>query len=310
MHLIPPKSPLWPDGTCDLERRVAASSILEAWGRQGLDLTMELGGIESIGLWRCRESQLQFYSPTAVGGERLYQFIARQAWYYARSKWEFTKAAELLQAVGSKTILEVGCGAGAFLETARDVGLVARGIDFNTTAVQQARDRGLKASADSLADVMATGERFSAVCAFQVLEHLDRPREFVEQAVALVEPGGHLIFCTPDGDGWLGRRLQLLDMPPHHATRWGRAAFAFLPRLFPLELVSLLSEPLSPQHYAAWAAALVDPDPVVADANLELPRRLSVRNRILVAVMRELRRLACIPQADGGQSLMAIYRRR
>lgn len=309
-HFLQPQSPLCPGAVCDLERRVAAPAILQAWGRQGLDLTMELGGLESIGLWRCRESQLQFYSPAVVGGEHLYQLIASQPWYYARKKWEFIRAVEILRASGCATVLEVGCGAGAFLEIAQDMGLRCRGIDFNTTAVQQARDLGLAASTDSLAQVSASGARFNAVCAFQVLEHLGDPREFVSKAIALVEPGGHLVFCTPDGDGWLGQRLQLLDMPPHHATRWGRAAFAFLPRLFPLEIVAIFSEPLAPQHYAAWAAAQLDPDPTATDAELHVPRRLTMRNRILVTAMRGLRRLARTGECPGGQSLMAIYRRR
>ena len=292
-----------------LEKRVAVASISRAWGEMGLDLTLELSGIDSIGLWRCRESQLQFYSPAPVGSEQLYEFIARQEWYYALNKWEFTFAAEFLKARACGSILEVGCGSGAFLQAARSMGLSATGIDFNSTAVAQARVLGLEATTNTMAEVISTGKRYGAVCAFQVLEHVGRPREFITEVVNLVEPGGYVIFCTPDGDGWLGRRLQLLDMPPHHVTRWGRAAFAFLPRVFPLDLVSLVPEPLAANHYGAWAAAVVDPDPADSELPLSIPRPLSVGKRLLVAVIRRLRRLASAAPAEG-QSLMAIYRRR
>lgn len=275
----------------------------------GFDLARELSGVESIGLWRCRESQLQFYSPAPVGSEQLYEFLARREWYYAPDKWEFTRAAEFLKAQACGSILEVGCGSGAFLKVARQMGLSAEGIDLNSAAIAQAQAGGLDASTNTMEEVVSTGKRYAAACAFQVLEHVARPAEFIAELVELVEPGGYVIFCTPDGDGWLGRRLQPLDMPPHHVTRWGRAAFAYLPQVFPLDVVSLVPEPLAARHYGAWAAALVDPDPAGPESPLSIPRPMAVGKRLLVAVMRALRRLLPPCPADG-QSLMAIYRRR
>ena len=304
------KSPLCEGGRCDLERVVDANSIRQAWAKQGLDLSAELADIDAMGLWRCRASQLQFYSPAPVGSARLYEFIAQRDWYYAADKWEFRKAVEWLQSAQSETILEIGCGAGAFLKMASSRGLNARGIDLNPVAVEAARALGLHATTDSIADILAAGTRYEAVCAFQVLEHVGDPQAFIAQAINLVAPGGHLLFCTPDGDGWLGDRLQLLDVPPHHVTRWGRAAYAFLPKLFPLELQALIPEPLETHHFGAWAASIVDPDASEDERLVRIARPLSAKNRLLVAAMRMIRRHAVPSPRDGGQSLMAIYRRR
>lgn len=275
----------------------------------GFDVAPELSGVDSIGLWRCRESQLQFYSPGPVGSEKLYEFLARREWYYAPDKWEFIRAARFLQAQACRSVLEVGCGSGAFLKIARNFGLNAEGIDLNSAGIAQANAVGLNASTSTMAELKSTGKRFGAACAFQVLEHVSRPAEFIAELVELVDPGGYVVFCTPDGDGWLGQRLQILDMPPHHVTRWGRAAFAYLPRVFPLDMVTLVQEPLAASHYGAWAATLVDPDPAGSEAPLAMPRRLSVGKRLLVAVLRGLQKLLPAFSAQG-QSLMAIYRRR
>jgi len=275
----------------------------------GFDLTCELSGVESIGLWRCRESQLRFYSPAPVGSEQLYEFLARREWYYAPEKWEFTRTAEFLITQACGSVLEVGCGSGAFLKIARNIGLGVKGIDLNSAAISQAQADGLEASTNTMAELISTGKRYGAACAFQVLEHVPRPAEFIAELVELVEPGGYVILCTPDDDGWLGRRLQPLDMPPHHVTRWGRAAFAYLPRVFPLDVVSLVTEPLAVIHYGAWAVALVDPDPPSSESPVSIPRQMPVGKRLLVAAMRALRRL--LPASPGeGQALMAIYRRR
>lgn len=303
------KSPLREGGLCDLERVIDAHSIRQAWAKQGLDMSAELAGIDAIFLWRCQTSQLQFYSPAPVGSARLYEFIARQEWYYAPDKWEFRKAIEWFQVERCETVLEIGCGSGQFLKMASAHGLNVKGIDLNPVAVEAARAVGLHATTDSLDDVYAAGVRYQAVCAFQVLEHVGDPLAFIDQVVKLVAPGGYLLFCTPDGDGWLGDRLQLLDVPPHHVTRWGRAAFAFLPQLFPLELQALIPEPLEAHHCNAWAASIMDRDASAEEGRVRIGRRLSPKNRLLVSAMRMIRQFAVPSPRDGGQSLMAIYRR-
>lgn len=193
----------------------------------------------------------------------------------------------------------MGCGSGAFLKVARKLGLSAEGIDLNSAAIAQAQTGGLDASTNTMEEVISTGKRYAAACAFQVLEDVARPAEFIAELLELVEPGGYVIVCTPDGDGWLGQRLRPLDMPPHHVTRWGRAAFAYLPQVFPLDVVSLVPEPLAACHYGAWAAALVDPGPAGSESPLSIPRQMAVGKRLLVAVMRALRRL--LPPLYGGQ---------
>ncbi len=44
----------------------------------------------------------------------------------------------------------------------------------------------------------------------------------------------------------------LLDMPPHHATRWRRPTFEFMAAKLNLDLLDVVNEPLRFVHYQAY----------------------------------------------------------
>jgi len=55
---------------------------------------------------------------------------------------------------------------------------------------------------------------------WDVLEHVNEPREFLQQAAAMVRPGGRLILSTPVRDTWFDRAGEAA----YHCT-FGRAGF-------------------------------------------------------------------------------------
>lgn len=48
-------------------------------------------------------------------------------------------------------------------------------------------------------------EKFDAVCLFEVIEHVENPREVLRQVSSLLKPGGVLIFSTPNASGIYSR---------------------------------------------------------------------------------------------------------
>jgi 2-polyprenyl-3-methyl-5-hydroxy-6-metoxy-1,4-benzoquinol methylase len=96
---------------------------------------------------------------------------------------------------------------------------------------------------------------YSAVCSFQVLEHLTKPAEFVKAACDLLPAGGKLILGLPNADSSLGRQFNLLDMPTHQVTRWTIGVLSRLPRWFPLKLVRIVTEPLADYHVDGYVQA-------------------------------------------------------
>jgi 2-polyprenyl-3-methyl-5-hydroxy-6-metoxy-1,4-benzoquinol methylase len=98
-------------------------------------------------------------------------------------------------------VLDAGCGAGDLVaELARD-GHTASGMDVSTEAVALAGRRHpdctfLRHSAEELPWPVDAGS-LDAVVAFEVIEHLLRPRRLLEGAREGLRPGGGLALTTP-----------------------------------------------------------------------------------------------------------------
>jgi SAM-dependent methyltransferase len=100
-----------------------------------------------------------------------------------------------------KNVLDAGCGVGygtAFLaETARR----AVGVDISPDAIAYARRRyGAHNVRYEIGDLLAlpfADHSFDVVCAFETVEHLSQPGQFVAEAARLLRPGGLLIASTP-----------------------------------------------------------------------------------------------------------------
>jgi SAM-dependent methyltransferase len=244
-------SPLAPTSTTHLLDTLQAAKLIDDWQTTfNIDISSELNGIEEISLYRCQASQLDFFIPaSAAGSEQLYRDLRKFDWFYMPEKWEFEEAFKDL--VGCKRILEVGCGPGFFVEkaTKKLKGSMVKGIELSEAAIQKALQKNLPVERVDLQELMARGEIFDAVCSFQVLEHVGQPREFLEVMVKVLRPGGKLILCVPNKDGFLRHtHNNLLDMPPHHMSRWNVFTFKYLEKLFPLRMVRRSFEPLAKYH--------------------------------------------------------------
>ncbi len=246
-----------PGAPVRLLRRIPASRLSTDWKNAlGIDIAGLLGGIPEILLYRCQASQVDFFMPPeAAGTPEFYEGLRKFDWYYMADKWEFTEA--LRDLAGRLRILEVGSGTGLFVEMAGKElrGARIQGIELNENAVSQAREKDLPVMQRDLEELGRRGETFDAVCGFQVLEHVHRPRELLAAMVQVLEPGGVLILSVPNRDSFLRHQYNLLDMPPHHMTRWNGGVLAYLSRLFPLRLLRLRFEPLAPYHVSGYVAA-------------------------------------------------------
>lgn len=141
-------------------------------------------------------------------------------------------------------LLDVGCGSGRFLAQARSLGYTVTGCDFNPVAVEMARKRY------SLPDVhLASLEefrrrhperRFDVVTAFEVMEHVDDPREFLAHIVDVLDTDGMVAVSVPFRDRWprFGTDSPW-DLPPHHLTRWSKRAISEAFRRAGLDIVTL-----------------------------------------------------------------------
>lgn len=115
--------------------------------------------------------------------------------------------------------LDVGCGAGEWLERLRDEGRAVVGLDASAAAVQRCRDKGLDAvEADALEYLAgAEADSMAGVTAFHVFEHwpFDYVLAFVRAAFRAVARDGVLIIETPNPANLLMASEQFWMDPTH-----------------------------------------------------------------------------------------------
>jgi 2-polyprenyl-3-methyl-5-hydroxy-6-metoxy-1,4-benzoquinol methylase len=223
----------------------------EVWG---IDIRNELADSQGISLRECLKCCLQYFWPSNLAGSaELYEHLGKFDWYYISGKWEHDVALEDLKAC--KKGIEIGCGNGDFVARALKAGIADfSGIELNPDAVAKAKSSDLPVMAQDLAEVAqkSSGD-YDVVCAFQVLEHLSNPGEFLRSACSLLRSGGKLLIGVPNADSFLRFQYNLLNMPPHHTTRWPMAVFTRITALFPLQLRRIVTEPLASYHVYDYA---------------------------------------------------------
>jgi len=184
----------------------------------------------AVTLRRCLGCDLEYFVPLRAGTERFYAEIGACPAYYVAGRWEF----DFVCAASGPTdsILDVGAGSGHFLERCRAHGRKARGLDPSPVAVGSARARGLDVAAGDVASFAAANpDAFDVVTAFHVVEHIERPVEFVAALARLCRPGGRVIVALPNRLSAHRPRGFIegpLDCPPHHVSRWTAANLARL----------------------------------------------------------------------------------
>jgi SAM-dependent methyltransferase len=103
-------------------------------------------------------------------------------------------------------LLDVGCGAGGFVDIALRYGYVAEGVDPNLPAGLNQPYLKRKSSAE------IAPRSYDIALLLNVAEHLVEPRQMFSEVRQLLKPDGVMLLTCPYGDS-LARRV--------HRDRWG-----------------------------------------------------------------------------------------
>ncbi len=126
----------------------------------------------------------------------------RLAYIRDRAAAHFGRDPKRLDSLAGLRLLDIGCGGGILSEPLARLGATLVGADPSDSniavAQQHAAQSGLSidyrsTGAEALA---AAGERFDAVLAMEVIEHVADVGLFIEVAAELVKPGGLLFVAT------------------------------------------------------------------------------------------------------------------
>ena len=120
---------------------------------------------------------------------------------------------------GSST-LDVGCGGGALVTALASSGYDATGYDPSPICLKYAESHGLGTYIDNL----PTGGQFDFISAVHVLEHVDNPRELLQNSYNMLRQKGIFYVIVPNLStiyGILGEQFQLLIFDADHRIAWG-----------------------------------------------------------------------------------------
>jgi len=99
-------------------------------------------------------------------------------------------------------LLDIGCGGGLVSEPLARLGFDVTGIDAGEAMLEVARGHAAASGVavdyrrSTAEDLAASGARYDAVLALEVLEHVARPEVFLAAAAGLVTPGGAFVGST------------------------------------------------------------------------------------------------------------------
>lgn len=190
-----------------------------------------LPDLRGFGHYRCNNCRFEFFmddhfrahdemyvmdsdynDDLAVSGNHrdLLQWNHLQAINFLRNRYQQAKI----------RILDIGCFNGFFVKELLELGYDSYGVDFNGKSIEYGiRTYGLGGRIfvqDGKEPIIGNHE-YDVITLFEVIEHLDNPREFLEKKRRLLKDKGIIIISAPNNNMvWRPR----LDGPPHHLSRW------------------------------------------------------------------------------------------
>jgi SAM-dependent methyltransferase len=213
--------------------------------------------LHTFSLYQCGQCGLQFWHPMRMAGQAWYEtaFMGRDQSMESLRVWHKYFLQDARRMAPGKKLFDIGCGTGNLLAAARRLGFSVAGTELDRNAARLAKEL--------LGDVPVYGlalsdfarehsEKFDVVTFFEVLEHQDRPREFLRLVRSCLKPGGYAGLSVPNRARWRYAR-EFVDIPPSHLTRWDAPALRTFLENNGFEVVHVREQPVN----VAYAAGLI-----------------------------------------------------
>ncbi len=262
---------------------------------------------EDINFCECKDCRLRFYDPLITGDEKFYNALQKFDWYYMDDKDEYFYAKRYIKPENS--VLEVGSGKGAFAKHLATKNYI--GLDFSENAKKMAAENGIHIENEMIQDyVIRHQEEFDVVCSFQVLEHVSDPKSFIEAKIKALKTGGKLIIAVPSEDSFLKYvNNGILNMPPHHVTRWSDETFIFIAKKYNLSVESIYHEKVQKVHELWYLNTLVN-NVFSQNKLIDVSLKQKVKGKIFDLISKVLIRGLKNEMLPNGHTVLVVYKKK
>lgn len=188
-------------------------------------------------------------------------------------------------------LLDIGCGRGKFLQVAREAGWKVTGLEpAKEHADYASRVQGFNVLNTSIEQAFLHQESFDVVTLWDVIEHVENPKEVLRKVESWLKPGGFLLVATPNHESLLnslakgifflsGRSVRKpleFFFVPEHVLYFTPSTLRKLIRESGFELIRFLSNGTDIDRYqVGWAVK------TVAKILLPIARILRWENRMV-----------------------------
>ncbi|MCG2711002.1 MAG: class I SAM-dependent methyltransferase, partial [Candidatus Omnitrophica bacterium] len=108
-----------------------------------------------------------------------------------------------------KSLMDVGCSTGFFLDEAKKKGWQVRGVELSLWAAKIAREKfGIEVINSTLKQAKLTSNSFDVIVLHDTIEHVLDPREMLIEIRRILKPDGVVYINTPDIQSIVSRVLK------------------------------------------------------------------------------------------------------
>jgi 2-polyprenyl-3-methyl-5-hydroxy-6-metoxy-1,4-benzoquinol methylase len=192
------------------------------------------------------EEQLrELYTADYFAGNEYRDYVADRAVIEKQFLQRLKRLLRFVPDASAKSLFEIGCAHGFFLELARNAFRSVAGIDLSEDAVAYARrNLGVEASSAEFLTHQFVGSP-DVICLWDTIEHLARPDLYLRKIADSLPPGGVLALTTGDLDSWLARargsKWRQIH-PPTHLHYFSRKTLSRLLMRYGFEIKWINSE--------------------------------------------------------------------
>ncbi|MFK8184197.1 MAG: class I SAM-dependent methyltransferase [Phormidesmis sp.] len=154
-------------------------------------------------LWKCRRCSSGFIQniiPENTSISLYSEGSSADRWInhlkFSEAKSEATTVLFSKILIENKTVLDIGCNSGEFLDYAKDKGCKTFGLEYSQTSLKVLNTKGH--IAHDKWESFGAEQKFDVITAFDLIEHLYDVPEFMKQCAERLNPGGYFIFLSGD----------------------------------------------------------------------------------------------------------------